>query len=121
MKDFFDLNNLFFELYGALYESLEILTSKQYSFIADKLFEQYKVEYEKIALTKKIDDKLSLYEIKKRFNGYVPRGFLFFKNNSKKLTDKEIHRELNEFFEKKRNSLNLSNSTTTVETHEKKD
>lgn len=103
-----DLNENFYILYGRLYHNLELITKKQYSFMADKLFEQYKTEYIKLSVAKDINDKTEIYTLKKRHKGYVPQGILFLKNQSKKLLDEEIKQELFNFFKNKSQELNES-------------
>ncbi len=100
------LNEEFFILYGRLYHNLELISEKQYSFMADKLFEQYKTEYTKLAIEKEIDDKTVLKALKMRFGGYVPRrSFFFFKNTAFKLLKKQINKELDEYFTSNFNKL----------------
>ncbi len=99
-----ELNENFYILYGRLYNNLELITEKQYSFIADKLYEQYKTEYVKLSVAKEIEDKTEIYTLKQRYKGYVPRG-LIFKNKAKKLLDEEIKQELLDFYKKKRQEL----------------
>lgn len=93
-----ELNVEFFKLYGVIRKNTENLSRKQFDFMQDKLFEQYKIEYSKIALEKEIEDKSTKTMLKMRYVGYVPSKFLWFSNTAFKLLDKQISKELDEFF-----------------------
>ena len=81
LSKIYGLNDDFFKLYGEIRKNTENLSPKQYSFMQEKLFEQYKIEYTKLAIEKEIEDKTVLKALKMRFGGYVPRrSFFFFKN-----------------------------------------
>lgn len=107
LNELFDLNERFFELYGSIRENTENLSRKQYDFMQEKLFEQYKLEYSKLSLKKEIEDKGVLFALKMRFSGYAPLKFLFFKNTAFKLLRNQIDKELNEYFEDKFKDLNV--------------
>ena len=113
LNKIFTLNDNFFQLYGAIRENTENLSPKQYSFMQEKLFEQYKIEYTKLVIEKEINDKIELKTLKMRFGGYVPSNFLFFKNTAFKLLKKQIKKELDEYF--KINFENLNKQLTTEE------
>ena len=97
----FQLNEQFFVLYGTVRENTENLTEKQYHFMTDKLFEQYKSEYAKLALKKEIEDKKELFILNFRNSGYVPRKFLWFKNSAYELMKAQMTKELDDYFDKK--------------------
>ena len=99
------LNENFFELYGNIRENTENLSPKQLAFMQDKLFEQYKIEYTKIALEKEIEDKSIKTTLKMRYGGYVPFKFLWFRNTAFNLLDKQISKELDEFFVEEFNGI----------------
>ena len=101
LDKFFSLNEQFFALYGSVRENTENLTKKQYDFMTDKLFEQYKSEYVKLALQKETEDSKQLFILKFRNSGYVPRKFLWFKNSAYKLMKAQMIKELDNYFDKK--------------------
>ncbi len=116
------LNELFFRLYGEVYENTELLSKKQADYMMERLFEQYKSEYLKLFIEKDIDDKQALFVLKKRRKGYVPFSFLFWKNKAFKLFRSQITKELDEYFnykfeelEKAKQSFNLENPEENIE------
>lgn len=111
LNKIFTLNDEFFQLYGAIRENTENLSPKQYSFMQEKLFEQYKIEYTKLLIEKEIKDKIELKTLKMRFGGYVPSNFLFFKNTAFNLLKKQIKKELDEYFKTSFNDLNKQLTT----------
>lgn len=105
------LNSNFYLLYGQLYSNKKFLTKKQYDFMTDKLFEQYKSEYVKLAIEKETEDNKQLFILKFRNSGYVPRKFLWFKNSAYKLMKAQMIKELDNYFDNKFEELaNLSNT-----------
>ena len=120
LEEIKDLNEQFFELYGRIRKNTENLSRKQYDFMQEKLFEQYKREFAKVELAKDTEDKGILTALKLRFGGYAPFKFLFFKNVAFKLLREQINKELNEYFEKQFNVLNenVPEETTPGETNE---
>ena len=101
------INESFFELYGSIRENTENLSRKQLDYMQDKLFEQYKLEYSKIALEKEIEDKTIKTTLKMRYGGYAPFKFLFVKNTSFKLLDEQITKELEVFFKEEFGAIGL--------------
>lgn len=93
-----DLNKSFFILYGELYENCELLGSKQFNFMSEKLFEQYKIEYTLLALQKDLADKPELFKIKTRLKFFVPFSFLFLRNKIAKQIKKEVSLSFKEYF-----------------------
>ncbi len=105
LNKIYELNDTFFRLYGDIRENTENLSPKQYSFMQEKLFEQYKLEYSKLALEKEISDKNEIIALKMRISGYTPSSFLFFKNKAYSLLRKQISKELDEYFTSNFNKL----------------
>ena len=99
MEDIKQLNITFYGLYGELFKNTKLLSKQQLDFMSKKLLEQYKVEFEKIAVLKAISDKSELYEFYLNYKYKVPRRFLFFKNKVAKLLGKAVQREVKEYFE----------------------
>ncbi len=99
MENIENLNNTFFNLYGELYKNTKFLTKKQLDYMSSKLLEQYKVEFEKIAVVKAISDKSELYEFNLNYKHKVPKRFLFFKNRIAKILSKAVQREVQEYFD----------------------
>ena len=95
------LNEAFFRLYGGIYENTELLTKRQSDYKNERLFEQYKQEYVKLALEKETEDARDLFVLKMRKNGYVPWKFLFWKNSAYKLLKAQLVKELDEYYDKK--------------------
>lgn len=76
-----DLNDEFFELYGDIYENRNFLTDKQKNYMQSCLFEQYKLEFEKIYYKKIQEDKFLIFNLKQRAKLKVPRIIMWiFKN-----------------------------------------
>ncbi len=98
MEDIKKLNITFYELYGELFRNTKLLNKKQLDFMSSKLLEQYKVEFEKIAVVKAISDKSELYEFYLNYRHKVPKRFLFFKNKIAKLLSKAVRREVEDYF-----------------------
>lgn len=106
LNKIYELNDIFFKLYGDIRENTENLSPKQYSFMQEKLFEQYKLEYSKLALEKEIEDRSEITALKMRIGGYAPSSFLFFSNKAYKVLRKQINNELDEYFENYFNKKN---------------
>lgn len=94
------LNAKFYELFGELFESREIIPNKAiYEYLTAKLFEQYKAEYEVLKVKTETEEKPALYNAKLRHSQLVPRRrFLFFRNRAQKLIDEEVTTELEKLF-----------------------
>lgn len=92
LDDFKKLNTKFYEIYGDLFENRELIGTKAaYDYMALKIFEQYKTEYEYLKVTSETVEKPELYAAKVRHNELVPRRrFLFFRNRAMKLSDEEL-------------------------------
>lgn len=105
LKELEILNDNFFRLYGAVYENTELLTKKQSDFMTDRLFEQYKNEYLKLALEKETSDKRDMFILRFRHGGYAPFKFLWWKNTAYKLLKTQLLKELDEYFDKKFSEL----------------
>lgn len=108
LNNLLELNEKFFELYGNIRENTENLTREQLDFMHKKLFEQYKIEYSKIALDKEREDKSVLTYLKLKFGGIAPFKFLFIKNEAYKLLRERVNKEIDEIFESEIKELNSS-------------
>ena len=102
------LNEQFFKFYGDIRENTENLSRKQLDFMQEKLFEQYKLEYSKIALEKDIEDKSAITSLKLRYGGFAPSKLLCFKNTAYKLLSEQINQELTEFYTKEFSEIGLN-------------
>lgn len=98
MERISQLNTTFFKLYSELYKNTKFLNKKQLDYMSSKLLEQYKVEFEKVAVVKAISDKSELYEFNLNYKHKVPKRFLFFKNRIAKILGKAVQREVQEYF-----------------------
>lgn len=79
LEDLEALNERIYELYGRLYENGELLTKKQSDYIADRLFEQYKKEYEILKLNTEPDRAIAQYRAEERGELLTPRSPCWFK------------------------------------------
>lgn len=104
-----DLNEMFYKLYGRLYENAELLTTKQSELMADKLLAQYKAEYERLQLKADIVELKELYETKQRRSALIPHRwrFLFWgkANQAAIAIEREIQAEIVGYFNKREKAL----------------
>ena len=101
MKNVYELNETFYELYGRLSENAEFLTKRQVDAITSRLLKQYEIEFKKLELIKSMDDKEKVYTIKIQKNYYIPKRRLFlFKNKLAKLISKDVKESAMEYFGK---------------------
>lgn len=107
LDDFKKLNTKFYEIYGDLFENRELIGTKAaYDYMALKIFEQYKTDYEYLKVTSEIVEKPELYAAKVRHNELVPRRrFFFFRNRAMKLSDEEILISLEKIFDERNAAL----------------
>lgn len=121
MKRIRELNEIFYDLYGRLYENTELLTKRQRDAVSTRLLKQYEVEYQKIASEKQIEDLTALYDLRLQKGFYVPFSFLFIKNKLAKLMALEVKNQAEEYFKKYSKKINeekegfLLENTKTVE------
>jgi hypothetical protein len=97
-----ELNEEYYSLYGRLHENKELLTEEQSDFIAKKLFETYKAEYEVLYLRAEMDRREKLYALNLEYGGKVPkRRFWLFPNRAAKVAEARAEIELEEYFAEK--------------------
>ncbi len=97
MENLKQLNESFFELYGRVYANKKFLTDKQYKYICSSLFSQYGVEYKKFVLKNKIDNKTSIFSLKRNAALRIPFRFLFFSNRIAKIILKDIKKDFKKY------------------------
>ena len=93
----------FYKLYGRLNKYREMLPREQEKYIADKLFENYKTEYELLNKEKEIESKSKGFLIDNRRVDRIPkrkRRFIFWKRNNRAadLADDWTERETEDYF-----------------------
>ena len=105
LEDLEALNERIYELYGRLYENGELLTKKQSDYIADRLFEQYKKEYEILKLNTEPDRATAQYRAEERGELLTPRSPCWFKrlfgqrkNKAAELIEREEQKTAEERF-----------------------
>ena len=105
LEDLEALNERIYELYGRLYENGELLTKKQSDYIADRLFEQYKKEYEILKLNNEPDRATAQYRAEERGELLTPRSPCWFKrlfgqrkNKAAELIEREEQKTAEEGF-----------------------
>lgn len=103
------LNAKFYELFGELFENREIIPNKgTYEYMAAKLFEQYKTEYEVLKVKTETEEKPALYNAKLRRSQLVPRRrFFLFRNRAQKLIDEEVTTELEKLFREYKSKIDM--------------
>lgn len=103
------LNAKFYELFGELFESREIIPNKAiYEYLTAKLFEQYKAEYEVLKVKTETEEKPALYNAKLRHSQLVPRRrFFLFRNRAQKLIDEEVTTELEQLFREYKSKIEM--------------
>lgn len=111
-----ELNERYYALYGRLFENAELMEEKPARYMGDKIFEQYKKEYDALALKWSIPQKQEMFELKVKHGTLVPRNkFFIFKNRAKKLTLKELGLTLNDEFEAREKAYNARLQAHNVE------
>ena len=100
-----ELNETFLELGCRIKEYSALIPEKLANYMADRLFEQYKVSYSIMASKKAIKDGTGLYVIKARKAALVPWKFFIFRNRICKITDKELKKEFNKLFAEREQNL----------------
>lgn len=71
--DLNDLNERFYALYGRLYENSELLPREQQDYTAKRLLEEYKAEYELLAMRERAERAREMYALKLKYAELVPR------------------------------------------------
>lgn len=117
-----ELNETFYELFGALHENAAHLTTKQVDFMGAKLYELYKGEYAKIVHALELENAREDFTHRERYARMVPRvrRFLWFRrpdlgkyalsreNRAASAILDEIEAETDAFFERTEKLLDLA-------------
>lgn len=96
-----ELNEVYFELFGRLYENGEFLNEKIVDYISKQLFEAYKDERELLELKNDVEFRQEFFAAKIRHGIKVPRRFFVFKNKTAKVTLKTLGAEFREFLKER--------------------
>lgn len=107
LDEFKRLNEKFYELFGRLNENKSLFNNvKAVEFFGNKIFEQYKTEYEILKVRFEEIEKPELYRERVKREILVPRRrFIFFRNRARKLIDNEIVTEFNKYFNDREKAL----------------
>ncbi len=103
-KELHDLNERFYALYGRLYENSELLTREQSEYMAKKLLEQYKDEYELLELKESVERSRLMYALRLKRGYLSPRTWRFlliFKrkyNFAAELLNREVNEEVQNLY-----------------------
>lgn len=99
MREIYELNEKFFELYARVNEYSPDMTKRQTDAMTSRLLKQYEVEFKKLELEKSIRDKSRFYRLKTEKGYFVPKiTFFFFRNKLAKLISKEIKETAEDYF-----------------------
>lgn len=98
VEDWKDLNEAYYELYGRLFENMELVDEKFYALVSKKLLESYEEERALLERKNSIAYKQDMFETKIRCGKKIPRVFLFFRNRAAKTTARELALELGAYF-----------------------
>ncbi len=111
LKELKDFNENFFELYARLNQYKKFIASEeQFRFMADKIFEQYKTQYELFRLKHELDNQRNLYSARLKCSALIParhRHWLLWKrdNRAAQLLSEEIRQEVEAFFAKEEEAI----------------
>lgn len=103
-KELHDLNERFYALYGRSYENSELLTREQSEYMAKKLLEQYKDEYELLELKESVERSRLMYALRLKRGYLSPRTWRFlliFKrkyNFAAELLNREVNEEVQNLY-----------------------
>ena len=103
-QELHDLNERFYALYGRLYENSELLTREQSEYMAKKLLEQYKDEYELLELKESVERSRLMYALRLKRGYLSPRTWRFlliFKrkyNFAAELLNREVNEEVQNLY-----------------------
>lgn len=97
-EDWKDLNEAYYELYGRLFENMELVDEKFYALVSKKLLESYEEERALLERKNSIAYKQELFETKVRCGRKIPRTFLWWRNRAAKTTARELALELGAYF-----------------------
>ena len=99
MREIYELNERFYELYCRLDRYEPKMSKRQKDAISSRLLKQYETEYKKLELKKSIEDKKEFYRLKIGKGYFVPKiMFFFFRNKLAKLISKEIKETAEDYF-----------------------
>ena len=103
-KELHDLNERFYALYGRLYENSELLTREQSDYMAKKLLEQYKDEYELLELKESVERSRLMYALRLKRGYLSPRTWRFLLiikrkyNFAAELLNREVNEEVQNLY-----------------------
>ena len=109
-----ELNEKFYEMFGRLFRNRKLLDNeKTVKYFGEKLFEQYKAEYEALKYKHELIELPELEKLKQRHFALVPRKYRVWyflwlfkrRNRALKNIDREIYIELEQHFRKKEAAL----------------
>ena len=101
-----ELNAKFYKLFGEFFENAQNMPSEPKGIILKHLLEQYKAEYERLRLSKEIEELNELHEIEVKHSELVPRKrFFFFSNRSMKQLENEVGSTIDRYFKIRENVL----------------
>lgn len=110
-EDWKDLNEAYYELYGRLFENMELVDEKFYALVSKKLLESYEEERALLERKNSIAYKQDLFETKVRCGRKIPRTFLWWRNRAAKTTLKELAQELGVYFAERDKALTGARSS----------
>ena len=110
-EDWKDLNEAYYELYGRLFENMELVDEKFYALVSKKLLESYEEERALLERKNSIAYKQDLFETKVRCGRKIPRAFLWWRNRAAKTTLKELAQELGVYFAERDKALTGARSS----------
>lgn len=110
-EDWKDLNEAYYELYGRLFENMELVDEKFYALVSKKLLESYEEERALLERKNSIAYKQELFETKVRCGRKIPRTFLWWRNRAAKTTLKELAQELGAYFAERDKALTGARSS----------
>ncbi len=114
LKDLRELNEKFFDMFGRLFRNRKLLDSeKTFKYFGERLFEQYKAEYEALKYKHELKELPELEKVKQLHKEIVPRSwrpwyFLFLvhrRNRALKNIEREAFIEIEQLFRSKEAAL----------------
>ncbi|MGN0817751.1 MAG: hypothetical protein ACI4L9_02170 [Candidatus Coproplasma sp.] len=109
IKELGELNEKFYELYGRLYQNIELLPPKQADVMAANLLEQYKSEYARLSLATSIDEKAAAYAVNLLAGSRIPHRWRFLwwskANRAAETIEREIQAQVMGYFIEKEKAL----------------
>ncbi len=109
IKELGELNEKFYELYGRLYQNIELLPPKQADVMAANLLEQYKSEYARLSLKTGVDEQSEAYAVKLLAGSRIPHRWRFLwwsrANKAAELIERDIQAQVMGYFIEKEKAL----------------